>query len=81
MKIRPLWEVLYLSLSYLHQIRHVGYPSGWIAIKGDDKLLLSDILDEQEFLLIQNVNQFLSEDQSKASAMSLYDVVEVTTAI
>ena len=47
MKIRPLWEVLYLSLSYLHQIRHVGYPSGWIAIKGDDKFLLSDILDEQ----------------------------------
>ena len=47
MKIRPLREVLYLSLSYLHQIKHVGYPSGWIAIKGDDKFLLSDILDEQ----------------------------------
>ena len=32
------------------------------------------VLDEQEFLLIQNVNQFLSEDQSKASAiyMSLW---------
>ena len=39
------------------------------------------VLDEQEFLLIQNVNQFLSEDQSKASAMSLYDVVEVTTIV
>ena len=47
MKIRPLREVLYLSLSYLHQIKHVGYLSGWIAIKGDDKFLLSDILDEQ----------------------------------
>ena len=29
------------------------------------------VLDEQEFLLIQNVNQFLSEDQSKA--LKLYD--------